>query len=177
MGCGYSSRQGLLWLIVLALVGGCTMRLSVCGLRPEYPEVLYSLTGTQVAFVWVDSLQPTLRWESFPRPQDREADKEGILNRIGTVGYDLRIWRAENDYPAEMVYSRQGLPNASHTIEDPLEPSAKYFWTIRARFEIEGHPRVAEWGLSEHPWPLGPSPCKLGRIPIPNYYRFKTPPK
>lgn len=178
MGRWYNPWQGFFLLVVVALVSGCALHPPVCGLRPEYPEALYSFWGARVVFAEVDSLQPTLRWESFPRPQDQEADKEGLLGRIANVTYDLRIWR--NDCPAEVAYSRQGLPTASHTIEDPLEPSAKYFWSIRARFELEGHPRVAEWGLSELPWPPGPSPCKLasmGRIPDPNYYRFKTPSK
>ncbi|MFQ5658186.1 MAG: hypothetical protein ACE5G5_11635 [Candidatus Methylomirabilales bacterium] len=117
-------------------------------------------------------MQPTFRWESFPRPQDYEADKVGLLRRIQNVTYDLKIWRAEDDYPVEEVYSREGLPEPLHKIEEPLEPSTKYLWSIRARFEIEGHFRVTEWGI----W-VSYRAQRLPRVPNPFYYRFKTPPE
>lgn len=164
MGRRFTSWQGFFWLAVLLLVSGCTRPVPVSGLRPEYPEVHWS-------FVEVDSLQPTLRWESFPRPQDREANREGLLSRIRNVTYDLKIWRVENDYPVELIYTRQGLPEPSHRIEAPLAPCTKYFWTIRARFTLDGHTRVTEWGV------MGDTDLtrRLPRVPNPFSYRFKTP--
>ena len=50
-----------------------------------------------------------------------------MLRRINHVTYDLKILRAEDDYPIELIYARQGLPDPSHSIEEPLEPSTKYF--------------------------------------------------
>jgi hypothetical protein len=92
---------------------------AIFGLRPEYPEVKmrYASSRRDLVSVEVDSLQPTLRWESFPRPQDRDADKEGELGRIRNVTYDLKIWRTQlpdwSAYPVEVVYARQGLPEPS----------------------------------------------------------------
>ena len=162
----------LVWLAGLALVAGCSAA-AVRGLRPEYPEVpAFRLA----AFIEVDSLQPTLRWEGFPRPQDRDADKEGLLDRIRNVTYDLKIWRAENETPGEVVYTRQALPEPWHRLEQPLEPSTKYFWTIRARFELDGDPRVIEWGAIGHPMAPPSSPLRRSPlVPSPNHYRFKTP--
>ncbi len=164
-------------LVALTWIVGCARPVAVYGLRPEYPEAYEK-------FVKVESLQPTLRWEPFPRPQDRESDKEGWLKRIGNVTYDLKIWRADEEnpveYPGQLVYLRRGLPEPSHKIESSLKPSTKYFWTVRARFEIEGEPRVTEWGvmvlaLFDPYWSGAPTASRLSLVPNPRHYRFKTP--
>ncbi len=158
----------LLWLLGLLVVTGCST--AVWGLRPEYPAV--ALSGT--AFVEVDSLQPTLRWEAFSGPQDRDADKERLLGRIRNVTYDLKIWRAEHNTPGQVVYTRQGLPEPWHRLEEPLEPSTKYFWTIRARLELDGDLRVTEWGVRANP--VNPILSRRSPlVPNPAHYRFKTP--
>ena len=170
-------RSALFWLAALTWLVGCTRPAPVSGLRPEYPEARSKVLGSEVPFVKLDSVQPTLRWESFPRPQDHEADKEGLLSRIRNVTYDLKIWRADEksaiEYPAELVYSRRGLPEPWHKLEDPLKPSTKYFWTVRARFELDGQTRITEWGVTEHP--QFPQVARLPVVPNPMYYRFKTP--
>lgn len=159
----------LTWMAGLALVGGCSV--AVSGLRPVYPEVRH-----RGVFVEVDSLQPALRWEAYPRPLDRGADEEGVLDRIRNVTYDLKIWRAENETPGEVVYTRQGLPGPWHRLERALEPSTKYFWTVRARFELDGDPRVIEWGTIGHPIVPASRPSRRSPlVPNPAHYRFKTP--
>ena len=160
--------HGFFLLIFMLLASGCGMSVSVSGLKPEYPKLVTG--GSGIAFFEVDSLQPMFRWESFPRPQDLKKDKDGLIARIDNVTYDLNIWRAQDDYPSELLYSRQRLPVSMHMMEEPLEPSTKYFWTIRARIEIDGEARVTEWGVS---W----QGRRLGVIPNPFYYRFKTPPE
>lgn len=162
----------LLWAAALTWVVGCAGTVPVSGLRPNYPE-------PSLKFVEVDSLQPTLSWEAFPRPIDLAVDKEGVQGRVSNVTYDLRIWRADEEspreYPAEIVYERRGLREPWHTIEQPLKPSFMYFWSIRARFELDGQPRVTQWGVTEHP-----QCSQLGRLPIvpnPLHYRFRTPSK
>lgn len=173
MSCRSSHWQTLLWLGGAVLVAGCSA--GVWGLRPEYPEVSYDFS-LNPAFVEVDSLQPMLRWEAFPRLQDRELDRVGLLKQIRNVTYDLKIWRAEYNRPAEVVYTQEGLRETSHKLEHPLKPSTKYFWTIRARFDLDGHPRVTEWGLTKAPLhPGGISPLRSPLVPNPNHYRFKTP--
>jgi len=130
------------------------------GLQPKYPELRYNFWSTSLEFVEVDSVQPELQWEAFPRAENREADDTGVLSRISDVSYDLKIWKAdENDLPGELVYTRRGLPGPSHRIETSLPPSTKYFWSIRLRSKMDSHFRVSHWALSR----------KGG------YFRFVTP--
>ncbi len=44
--------------------------------------------------------------------------------------------------PPASVYARAGIPALSHTLEEAVQPSTKNFWTVRARFELDGQPRV-----------------------------------
>jgi len=50
--------------------------------------------------------------------------------------------------PGELVYSRQGLGQPEHTLEIPLQPKSRYFWSVRAHFAFDGNRRTTEW--SEH---------------------------
>jgi hypothetical protein len=162
------------------------MKAPVFGLKPEYPE--NRIDKNEILFVEVDYLHPTLRWESFPRPQDLIEDKEEMLYLMRNVTYDLKIWSAEGDYPYAIIYSKQGLREPYYKLEQLLEPCSKYFWTIRARFEIESKVRVTEWGISKRGNPPMiyhhmdidiNSSLAFGRrspiIPNPALYRFKTP--
>jgi hypothetical protein len=165
-------RRSVCWLTLLLLTG-CAQPVSVYGLRPEYPkprlEGSWLSTGRRADFVEVDSLRPTLRWEPFPDSDDRKADHEGMLNRVRNVTYDLKILRAESEYPAQVIYTRSGLPEPSHRPENPLEPSAKYFWTVRARFELDGLTRVTPWGRIR-----GEGSTDMV-VPSPFYFGLKTP--
>ena len=120
------------------------------GLAPEYPGTRGNLlTGDNLAgnmFEWtsVDSLQPTLRWESFPRRDDMEAAPEA-MRRIADVSYDLVIARAVNYSVAEIAYRRLGIPANVHQLTEPLRPGGRYFWTVRARFRQDGQHYVTEW--------------------------------
>lgn len=162
------SVAGLTWVV------GCAGTVPVSGLRPHYPE-------PSLKFVEVDSLQPTLSWEAFPRPIDLEIDKEGMRRRVSNVTYDLRIWRADEEspreYPAEIVYERRGLREPWHTIEQPLQPSSMYFWSIRARFELDGQPRVTQWGVTRASdfSDFGALRPRWATVPHPDHYRFETP--
>lgn len=170
----------LLIFLLILILAGCTYKGPTYGLNPEYPEnryrqfcAPYSCTIPEIVFTEVDSLQPTFKWESFPRLRSIEKDEQGFLSKIKDVTYDLKIWKAENEFPSFLIYSRQALPEPSHRIEQPLEPCAKYFWSVRARFKIDGETRVTEWGISQIPEPLTIRRSPI--IPNPNLYRFKTP--
>lgn len=171
---------------VLLFATSCSMKAPVFGLKPEYPE--NRIDTDEIVFVEVDSLQSTLRWESFPRPQDLREDKEGMLYLMRNVTYDLKIWSAEGDYLDAIIYSKQGLREPYYKFEEPLEPCSKYFWTIRARFEIDGKVKITEWGISQWGVPHQiyhhmdidiNSSLALGRrspiVPNLALYRFKTP--
>jgi hypothetical protein len=93
----------------------------------------------------VDELRPTLRWEAFPRAGDLEA-APGEMQRVTEVRYDLVIARAVDAVPGEIVYQRDALEGTRHRLETALEPEARYLWSVRARFVLDGRERVTEWG-------------------------------
>lgn len=149
----------------------------VAGLRPLYPEAGPS-------FSQVNSLQPTFRWEAFPRPTDLDADRDGWVRRIREVTYDVRIWKVElappREFPTwwlspgELFYSRSALSAPTHTIDLPLALSTSYFWSVRARFDLDGQQRVTEWSVlleSDSRQKYNP---RTARIPALNYYRVRT---
>ena len=170
MRASYAIYHRFFFLLVLLSITGCGLPVYVSGLKPQYPKFLTGHDG--IGYYEVDSLRPFFRWESFPRSQDLKRDKDGLLSRIDKVTYDLKVWRAQEDcdYPAELLYSRQGIPVSAHIMKEPLKPSTKYHWTVRARFEIDGQTRVTEWGVGWHG-------RRLPVTPNPLYYRFKTPPE
>jgi hypothetical protein len=78
----------------------------------------------------INSLQPTMRWESFP----------------GTnVTYELKMWRSGRLGPEAVVYSRANIEQASHKLEVTLEPSTLYYWSVRARYSENGKDRITDW--------------------------------
>lgn len=127
----------------------------------------------------VDSLQPELRWESFPRPRDQRPDNRQVLESIGAVSYDLKVWYAPQGYPERLVYDRTGLARPEHRLEQPLAAHTRYFWSFRARYTLAGRPQATRWAYSPVPataagMPAGGS-CDMDQIPASNYYRFMTP--
>lgn len=129
-------------------------------------------------YVWprLDATRLKLRWGAFPRPVDRSPETNGIFAQVGSVTYDLRIWRglSENQVADELVYAREALPNPFHQVEDSLPRSAWYFWSVRARFEVNGQTRVTEWSHIQSPEPTPRSnPRRTGiNYPDPRFYRF-----
>lgn len=171
---------------------GCASPSPVSGFRPLYPEVTHSLfrQGDIRDLPNVDSLQPTLRWQEFPGEHQQfpggkvfpfvAADSASVRN----VTYDLRIWAVRGRMAGDLVYEIGGLTEPSHKLEKSLKPDAEYYWSVRARFDLDGQPRVSEWSLMQIPCPppYGVECARgvarqTGNIPAPNHYRFKTPPQ
>ena len=162
--------------IVLLSLAGCATY-PVAGLRPLYPEV-------GLNYPQVDSLQPMLRWEAFPRPADLEGDRDGWLSRIRDVTYDLRIWKVGGVpilgrgpilwHPGELIYSRSALPAPTHRIELRLVPTTHYLWSVRARFDLDGQQRVTEWSVLLEYLDRKFDP-RTAQIPLRGYHRFYTP--
>lgn len=144
------------------------------GLAPIRPPTRGSLTGDDsflgARFEWfaTDGLQPHLEWQAFPRPSDIAAAPDDMA-RVRNVTYDLLIAREENMAPAQIVYRRDGLPQPEHAIAIMLRPESRYFWTVRARFELDGRSRVTEWGVTHY--------AAREKITAPSRfsYRFRTP--
>src|SRR5262249_46141384 len=123
----------------------------------------------------VDTLQPTLRWKLSPA-QPSTTD----------INYDLVICRATNVTLARatnvtlgcpkgnVVYNRTGLKDAQHTIEQPLNANAIYFWSIRVRQGTN----VSDWaGYNYTSFSLLPLPGAFlnGSREKDRPFRFRTP--
>jgi len=153
-------------IAILVVTAGCGI--PVAGLQPEYPPVERRTFSILTEFVEVSSLEPTLRWEPFPRPIDRKAGEEGGLDRIGEVTYELRLWKTTTGESAELVYARGGLKVPHHILEKPLEPGTRYLWSVRAGFTVDGHFQVIEWGLAGYL-------LRGQTVPNDSCFRFQTP--
>lgn len=140
------------------------------GLAPILPATNAGPTGERLDrfhFMSTDKLRPTLQWERFPREADlKRAPAE--MARAKNITYDLILTRENNLFPAEVIYRREGLTENTHELDTPLTRDTRYFWTVRARFELDGRRRVTEWGSYRH---------EAGdRFTSPSYfsYRFMT---
>jgi hypothetical protein len=143
------------------------------GLAPVYPAMRGSVSseGTlqrRAEWLAVDGLRPELRWQAFPREADREAAPDDLA-RVRNVTYDLVIARERHLVPAEVVYRRERLERAAHRLETELQPGAFYYWSVRARFELDGRERVTEWSTAH--WFAFGRLTSLSRWS----YRFRTP--
>ena len=140
------SRFSFCCLIIPMILAGCTARASVSGLKPQYPSV------APVANEWINvsSLQPILRWETFPHQRPLIKDSGEMKDRITDVTYELKIWRSLGENPGPLVYSRYGLSGSVHQVDIPLESSTVYYWSVRARFRLDGKLRGNEWSTLIH---------------------------
>ena len=140
------------------------------GLRPENPELrvraLYCIdcisSPSRHLFTEVDTLRPDFRWEPLVGAEQSADDK--APEKIQDVKYEIRLFTAQRtdrgffgvmvpELLGGPIYSRSGLVKPRHRIEKSLAPCTKYFWTVRARFRIDGQPRLTEWAnLHGQPW-------------------------
>jgi hypothetical protein len=172
-----------------------------CGLawrlppREYFPTIFSDRSRTNWnRFPVVATRMPTLEWEPFPRVIDQHTRYEPLLNTVSNIRYDLRIWKVVIDTPPQLVYERRALTVPTHTLDQPLESGTRYFWSIRARFDVNGKTRATRWGCYRTPnysvgnthvkpqiigWPMVAEdfrdPCTMDFIPTVLYYRFKTP--
>lgn len=175
-----------------------------CGLAWEYPERKYRPTLSGDTAKWnefadVGSLQPELRWETFPRHKDQRLGN--FIAGVSHVTYDLRLWESTSELPPKLLHEISDHPTNHYRFDAALAPATRYFWSVRARFLQDGIPRATSWSYFRTPYysvsavgPIKPvsdvtgfvttllpvggimrDPCTLDFIPEANYYRFRTP--
>lgn len=123
--------------------------------KPERDDTLFppELRGAHTTvFVQAESVTPTLRWLAFGGNTDATADEDPTLRNAANVTYEVRLYEGLENMPGDwipgrLVYRRKGLANTTHTLESPLEPCRKYFWTYRSRFELKRQARVSPWAV------------------------------
>ncbi len=116
----------------------------------------------------VASNQPRISWQPFPRPFDSAAGQDQMA-RIKNLRYELIVGIGDDGETPEIIYRRDALPAPTHQMDIVLKPGTRYFWSARAKFELDGRQRVTEWGR------LCPSPSQL--VVGGSLYRFYTPKK
>jgi hypothetical protein len=124
-------------------------------ITPRAPEMYLdfrSMTGQArhvqgwggMHFVDVDSLTPPLSWEAFPRPFDMPVG--GYTN----ITYDVRMYASSvlkgfAVEPETLLQEATGLVAPNYSLATPLQPCSRHFWSVRARFTLNGARRVTEW--------------------------------
>jgi hypothetical protein len=150
--------------------------------------------------VRVDGVQPLLGWSA---PTALAPNTGAAAAAAEDPRYDLRIFEEYDWGPGDLVYEREGLRGNEHRVESTLKPATMYFWTVRARYAVDGQPRATRWsatgevasldplpsqavyatrlaqGAATHfacaaPQELTPCGC-LDFIPAANWFRFRTP--
>lgn len=123
-------------------------------------------------FTSVDSLNPVLSWEAFPRQADLKNNPEiGIM--VKDVVYDLTVSQVDKKTSRTILaYSSQGLIKTTHKIEKALSPGQEYIWAVRPRFNLLGAERSLPWSKVTY----NTDACGIFASPAYDYsYRFKTP--
>jgi len=175
-----------------------------CGVPIAEPEPMLEI-GPQnrlpAGTPQVSSRTPMLAWSTMPLVPN--VANRSTRDTDGELRYDLRVWTTEEDAPGSIAYERLGLTGTRHQVEVPLAPGSTYFWSVRMRGTVDGHPRAVPWSMSNEP-PVfskyflrqarfaasitsdamkrrtcrldSSIPCGcLDYIPAENFYRFKTP--
>jgi hypothetical protein len=132
-------REPVVLFIGLLMLAGCTMPIYKGGIEPIYPGVrTFGKT-----YETVETLTPTFRWKS---------------SATSPCTYDFAIWDVGQSIPAGMgtavtkgpaVYYKEGLATTEHTVEVPLSPDSRYYWSVRTR--ADG--KVSAWATYDyHQW-------------------------
>ncbi len=160
-----NTTLSILFILALAF-SGCGAPRS--GLQAEQPPVERSSFSLFPKFVEVESLTPTLRWQTIGQVLMEKEERRIDLATLSDITYELRIWETATEYSGDLVYSRTGLKRPFHMVEEALAPGQKYLWTVRAHFLLNGKKRMSEWGLTGYLLQDEP-------VPNPACFRFKTP--
>ncbi len=175
---------------------------NVCGIVPiAAPGAASRAVADAQAPVKVDGVNPLLGWSV---PAAAMPDTEGaVAAAADDLRFDLRIFEEFDWGPGELVYERSGLRGNEHRVEAGLKPATMYFWTLRARFTVAGHPHATRWSATLDTALLDPLPSQvvygssfasgalarvdcavpqdftpcgcLDFIPSANWFRFRTP--
>ena len=112
----------------------------------------------------VGSTTPLLAWEKLPSTVHAELF-EGASPRARNIRYDVQVFDAgpflpdtiaaprvpQDTIAARRVVRRHAdLTVPEVRVEETLTPCTYYFWTVRARFELDGRQRSTEWSGAYH---------------------------
>lgn len=105
-----------------------------------------------------DSLTPTIIWESFPFPWDMNISS----NKFDNIYYEIKLYKAKKlrSGGGPLTITTEKLPYLNDItlepflkIKEPLLPCSVYYWSVRAKFNLNDSPRITEWGgVHSNPW-------------------------
>ena len=144
---------------------GCT-KPAVVGLYPTAPPVARKGFSLLTDFVEVDTLTPTFRWQPLFFSANHSTGTEPA--RIENITYEIRIWRVIRNDGGKLVCLGEKLATTEYRPEKPLDPGTRYYWSVRAHFEIDGQNRTTEWTLAGYL-------LRNEAVPNDSCLRFKTP--
>ena len=147
-------------MCVLLATGCAPSKPFVVGLKPESPftEIETQVDTLRPTFRWERFPRAKDLEEIAPHAAERigavsyelrlwKVGKafSGKLETAGTIGWigeadDYKYsWGHEcrDTDPGELVYTKEGLLNPEHTLGTSLQPSSRYFWTVRAHFMLD----------------------------------------
>lgn len=129
--------RSILFIAAALLAGGCA------------PAMTGLVSPGSTAAVEIPASDRTLRWEQFPRDRDEKVFGPDFRARITNVRYELLIQRHEHHHeqggePTGPMFVRN-LVRAEWPIPPDFEPGQVYGWAARARFDLDGRPRVTQW--------------------------------
>ncbi|MGD9307975.1 MAG: hypothetical protein PVG51_02485 [Desulfosarcina sp.] len=136
------------------------------GLYPDNPPVTRKGLSLLTQFVEMDTLTPTFRWQPLTIRTNQATRRESA--KVDNITYEIRIWRTISRDGGKLVYRREKLMTAEHRVEQPLDPGTRYYWNVRAHFEIDGVDRTTEWALAGYL-------LRSEAVPNDSCLRFKTP--
>ena len=115
----------------------------------------------------VDAEEQTSRftWESFPSERMLQGANFSAEN-IDTVVYEFRLipsskFASQGGGP-EVMYRSTGLAAPEHILPFTLPSCEIFYWSVRARFNLYGVPRVTEW--SDRQWRVAERRYRMGAL-------------
>ena len=136
------------------------------GLYPDNPPLAKKGLSLQTDFVEIDTLQPTFRWH--PLAIGTDLPEAQASARIDNITYEIRIWRTVSSDLGKLVYQRKQLTSTEHQLEQALDYATRYYWSVRAHFDIDGKNRNDGMDLAGYL-------LRSDSVPNDSCLRFKTP--
>jgi len=151
-------KKIIVMILGLLFIAGCTVPIYRGGIEPVYPGV----RTVGKTYETVDTLTPTFRWKSRA-PSGSTYDfaiwDGGKTTVAGLYAYEVTKGPA--------VYYKEALDKTEHTIEIPLGPDSRYFWSVR----IRSNGKASGWAYYDYEQWFGVG-VSSGRNWL---YNFKTP--
>jgi hypothetical protein len=87
----------------------------------------------------LNSKTPELSWDFLLLGDDSHLLAQPPIDSE-SITWDIRIQHGD-----DIAYERRELPSQTHVVEDGLKECSAYTWSVRPRFNLDGHVRLGEW--------------------------------